>query len=245
MNEPYLPSEAESLEPAVPLQDVLFYILVILAGVLFAVNVLPLWQPGLTYSVSGSDPKVYWFLSRGSAIAAYWLLWLSVGLGISMTNKLAKIWPGIPSSYAIHQFTSILGLGFALFHGLILMGDHYMNFSLVQVLLPFTTQDYRPGWVGIGQSAFYVWAVIVISFYVRKLISTKTWRSIHYSSFAVFMAIMIHSIYSGTDTPTPWFHYLYWFSGGTILLLVVYRILAALLPGETRKPTVPVRQRGP
>ena len=94
-------------------------------------------------------------MSRGSAIAAHWLLWLSVGLGVSMTNKLAEVWPGIASTFEIHQFTSLLGLGFALFHGLILMGDHYMNFSLLQVLVPFSPQSYRPGWVGIGQAAFY------------------------------------------------------------------------------------------
>jgi predicted ferric reductase len=228
-------NESDTLEPALPLRDLIFFILVVLAGVLFAINMIPLWQPGLTYSIAGDEPKVYWFLSRGSAIAAYWLLWLSVALGVGMTNKLAKVWPGIASTFEIHQFTSLLGLGFALFHGLILIGDHYMNFSLVQVLLPFSTQNYRPGWVGIGQASFYVWAVIVASFYLRKRIKGKTWRLLHYVGYACFMAVMVHSIFSGTDASTAWFHYLYWFSGASLLLLVIYRILIVVLSGGSEK----------
>ena len=229
------PDESDTLEPALPLRDLIFFILVVLAGVLFAINMMPIWLPGLSYSITGDAPKVYWFLSRGSAIAAYWLLWLSVGLGVSMTNKLAKVWPGVASTFEIHQFTSLLGLGFALFHGLILMGDHYMNFSLVQVLVPFTTQSYRPSWVGIGQTAFYVWAVIVASFYLRKRIKGKNWRLLHFIGYACFLAVMIHSIFSGTDAPTVWFHYLYWFSGASLLLLVVYRILIVTLPRGNEK----------
>jgi Predicted ferric reductase len=228
-------NDSDFLEPALPLRDLIFFILVVLAGVLFAINMMPLWLPSLSYSITGDEPKVYWFLSRGSAIAAYWLLWLSVGLGISMTNKLAKVWPGIPPTFEIHQFTSLLGLGFALFHGLILMGDHYMNFSLVQVLVPFSTQSYRPGWVGIGQASFYIWAVIVASFYLRKRIKGKNWRLLHYIGYACFMGVMVHSIFSGTDAPTAWFHYLYLFSGVWLLLLVVYRILITAFPHGKQK----------
>ena len=228
-------NDADPSDAALPLRDLIFFILVVLAGVLFAINLIPLWLPSLSYSFSGDAPKVYWFLSRGSAIAAYWLLWLSVALGIGMTNKLAKVWPGIASTYEIHQFTSLLGLGFALFHGLILIGDHYMNFSLVQVLLPFSTQSYRPGWVGIGQTAFYVWGGIVASFYLRKQIKGKNWRLLHYVGYACFLTVMVHSIFSGTDTTTAWFHYLYWFSGASLLLLVVYRVLVAAQPRKNEK----------
>src|SRR5690242_296652 len=86
----------ETLAPAVPAQGLLFIVLVVLAGVLFAINLMPLWLPGLTYSAVGSAPKIFWFLARGSAIAAFWLLWLSMSMGVIITNKLAQIWPGIP-----------------------------------------------------------------------------------------------------------------------------------------------------
>jgi predicted ferric reductase len=231
------PDITEVMPDVVPAQDLLMLVLVVIAGVMFAINVLPMWLPGLTSSVTGADPKIYWYLARGSAIAAFWLLWLSSSLGVSITNKLTQLWPGTPPAYEIHQYTSLLGLGFALFHGLILMGDHYINFSLAQVLVPFSTVDYKPLWVGIGQVAFYVWALLIVSFYVRKRIGRKAWRMTHYLGYACFLGVMMHGIFSGTDTAaTPWSLYLYGFSGVSLLFLTVYRVVVARFPAVKEKP---------
>ena len=230
-------SSQDKTEPVTQIlsgQDVLLFLLVVVAGVLFAINLMPLWLPGMTFSVTGSEPKIFWFLARGSAIAAYWLLWLSVCMGVGITNKMVQTWPGVPPAYEVHQYTSLLGLGFSLFHGLILMGDKYMNFSLAQVLVPFTSQNYKPAWVGFGQMAFYIWAVIVVSFYVKKRTGKKTWRLIHYLGFVCFIAVMAHGIMSGTDASTTWARYLYWISGASVLFLVVYRIIITMVPVETR-----------
>jgi predicted ferric reductase len=226
----------EGLPKGAPLQDALMIVLVAIAGVLFAINIMPLWLPGLTFSATGSMPKIFWFLSRGSAIAAFWIFWLSMGMGIIITNKMAQIWPGIPPAYEIHQYTSLLGVGFALFHALILMGDHFIAFDLVQVFLPFAAVNYRPTWVGIGQLGFYVWVIVVLSFYVRKRIGKKAWRLIHFASYASFLGIIIHGIYSGTDAPTSWMQALYWFGGGSLLLLTVYRVLISRFPAAAQKP---------
>jgi predicted ferric reductase len=224
----------DTVPQVLPAQDVLLFLLVIVAGVLFAINMMPLWLPSMSYSVAGSEPKIYWFLARGSAIAAYWLLWLSVCMGVGITNKLVQTWPGVPPAYEIHQYTSLLGIAFSLFHGLILMGDKYMNFNLAQVLVPFASQNYKPAWVGFGQMAFYIWAVIVVSFYVKKRTGKKAWRLIHYLGFVCFMAVMAHGIMSGTDATTTWAKYLYWISGASVLFLVVYRILITMVPLETK-----------
>ena len=193
-------------------------------GVLVAVAYLPAWQPGLAASILGDSPKAYWFLSRGSALAAYGLLWLSMALGLALTNKLARAWPGGPTAFDVHQYVSILGMGFALFHGLILLGDRFMNFHLAQILVPFSTQGYKPLWVGLGQLAFYLWALITLSFYVRKQMGNKTWRWVHSVSFLTFGLAILHGIASGTDTSTGWASAMYWVSGGILLFLLVYRI---------------------
>jgi predicted ferric reductase len=225
----------EQLPPALPWQDYLLALLTVLAGVMLVVNLLPLWLPGLRQSVAGADPKAFWFLGRGSAIAAYWLLWLSMAMGLSMTNKMAQVWPGVPPAYEIHQYTSLLGLGFALFHALILTGDHYIKFTLVQVLVPFASASYKPLWVGVGQVAFYLWLLVGLSFYFRGKIGKKAWRLIHFVSFASFMGVMIHGLTSGTDTSTAWAYWSYWFSGGSLLFLTVYRILNTVMGTGSKK----------
>src|SRR3954469_4743540 len=117
--------EFDQLPPAVPLYSVLLLLLAITAGVFAAVVALPHWLPGLSASLLGPEPKAYWYLSRSSAVVAYVLLWLSMATGLTITNKLAQIWHGGPTAFDLHKYASLLGLGFALFHGLILMGDHY------------------------------------------------------------------------------------------------------------------------
>ncbi len=135
------------------------FILVLIAmaaGMLVAVIVLPLWAPNIAFSLIGTDPKAYWFLSRATAFVAMGLLWLSMALGLSITNKLAQIWPGGPTAFALHEFTTLLSLAFVMFHALLLLGDHYINFSFLNLFVPFSTKTYQPFWVGLGQIGFYL-----------------------------------------------------------------------------------------
>jgi predicted ferric reductase len=195
------------------------------AGCFIAVILLPTWLPGLAVSFLGANPQAYWFLSRGSALVAYGALWFSMILGLLITNKVARIWPGGPKAYELHQFFSLLGLTFGLFHGLILLGDHYIGYNLIQIITPFASENYRPVWVGLGQIAFYLWGIIVISFYMRKKIGNHTWRYIHYASFITFLITLVHGITTGTDSANGGGIILYWFTGSTIFLLLIYRIL--------------------
>ncbi len=158
----------------------------ILAGVWVSAILLPRWMPGITESLLGTDIKVYWYISRGSAVIAYVLLWLSMVLGLLMTNRMTRPWPGPAISNEFHQFISILGMAFVVVHAFILIGDSYIHYSILQVLTPFTSFDYRPFWVGLGQIGFYLWLALVISFYVRKKIGNRTWRLLHFVSFCRF-----------------------------------------------------------
>ena len=138
--------------------------------------------------------------------------------------KVALTWPGVPVSFALHEFTSILGLGFPIFHALILLGDHNIGYTLVQVLVPFSS-SYEPGWVGIGQLGFYAMMIVTLSFYMRSHIGQKTWRSLHYVSFLTYLIALLHGITAGSDTSVPWVQQYYWISGGTLLFLLSYRIV--------------------
>ncbi len=205
-----------------------------LAGAALAVVVLPPFVPALAQAASGESPKAYWFLARSSAFVAFVLLWLSTAAGLLMTGKLAQATLGQWLAFELHQFASLLGLAFALFHALILLGDRYINYSLAQLLLPFGSANYRPLEVGLGQLAFYMSAVIAFSFYVRRWIGTRLWRVLHFLSFAAFALALAHGIFSGTDTSAPWAQALYWAAGGSVLFLTIYRVLSVRVVPEPR-----------
>jgi predicted ferric reductase len=236
------PNHIESVTPVASLQVLLLGSLAIFAGTMLSAVVLPRWLPGFSASLLGDSPKVFWYLSRGSALVAFLLLWASMAMGLLITNRMARIWPGGPAVFDLHQYVSLLGLGFGLFHALILLGDQYIQMSLFQTLMPFANQNYRPLWVGVGQVAFYTWCLIIGSFYIRKRIGGKTWRWIHYASYLTFGMIMMHGIFSGSDSRSLWANIMYWTSGGSLLFLTYYRVLVTV--GATRAKWPVMRRSG-
>jgi predicted ferric reductase len=220
-------NDIDNLPPAMALHTLLLMLLAVVVGAFAAVVVLPTWLPALSESLLGPEPKAYWYLSRTSAFVAYALLWLSMALGLLMTNKMARIWPGGPAAFDVHQHASLLGLAFALFHALILTGDAFIGYTPAQVLTPFASDNYEPFWVGLGQVGFYLLALVGLSFYVRKFIGRQIWRLIHFLSFVVFGLALVHGVWSGTDSNTTWAQAIYWFSGGSLLFLTIYRVLVS------------------
>lgn len=215
----------DTLPPPKPLRDVVLVLLSVVLGALGAVVLLPVLLPGLGATLVGVEPKVFWFMSRASGFAAFGMLWLSMVVGLSMTNKLARLWPGAPTAFDLHQYFSLFGLALALFHGLILLGDRYMDPTIVQLALPFANAEYRPIPVGLGQLGFYLLAIIAFSFYVRRRIGPHAWRLLHFGSFLAFALSLAHALLSGTDTGTMVATATYWGSAGSVLFLAVYRVL--------------------
>jgi predicted ferric reductase len=226
--------DLEASAPAMSLMGFLILMLATAAGAFLAILVLPFWLPGLNASLQGDSPKVFWYLSRSSAVVGYVLLWFAMVFGLLITTKLARIWPGGPQAFILHQHFSLLGLAFGLFHASILMGDHYLQFSLRQVLLPFASVNYRPVWVGLGQLSFYLMGLIAMSYYVRRRISPRIWRLIHILSFVVYLMALLHGIFSGTDSGATWVKDLYWISAGTLIFLFNYRVLAGLAKSRSK-----------
>lgn len=220
-----IPPKENEFESSVNIQYFLMIMLAIMVGVLTAIQVLPTWLPNMANSLSGQSPKIYWYLSRATAFVSLTILWVSMALGLGLSNKMARVWPGAPAAFAIHEYVSLLGLAFALFHAMVLLGDHYIHFTVVQIFLPFATTAYRPTWVGIGQIGFYVWLIVALSFYIRSSIGQKTWRVVHYLSFVMYLMGLIHGLFSGTDTGANWAVWYYWISGGSLLFLLIYRIV--------------------
>lgn len=238
--------EQSDYESTVSSQTFLLVLLAVACGTLLAAVVLPGMVPNLAASLLGADAKAFWYLSRGSAFVALSLLWLSMALGLGLTNKLARIWPGAPAAFAIHEYVSLLGLAFTLFHALILLGDRYIQFSVTQILIPFSTTGFKPLLVGLGQVGFYVWLLLALSFYVRPKIGAKAWRALHYLSFLSYCVALYHGIASGTDTQLPWAQNYYWISGVSLLFLLMQRIVVTLAakfsqPAPRPMPAVPAR----
>lgn len=218
------PQNLDDLPPAIAGRDLFMMLLAVAVGGIMAASILPGLTTGMSNSLTGTEPKAAWYLARSSAFVAYILLWISMVFGLLITSKTARMWPGGPAAFELHQHASLLGLAFALFHGLVLMGDSYIGFTLGQVLTPFAT-TYKPFETGVGQLAFYGLAIVGASFYVRNRIGRNAWRALHFLSFAIYVMALWHGVSIGTDTTTFWASAIYWISGSLLLFLLIYRVL--------------------
>jgi predicted ferric reductase len=143
--------------------------------------------------------KAYWFVSRSSGLLAYGVITVSVMWGLVQSGALMR--RVIPPALALglHNFLSWLGLALSGLHALILLGDHYINFTLAQLLIPFSA-TYEPVWTGLGTIALYLIVLLILSFYARPYLGQKTFRAFHYTSFVAFFLVTLHSLGAGSDT---------------------------------------------
>jgi predicted ferric reductase len=211
------------------------------AGVMFGaaagVALLPGWLPALNASIQSLDPKAYWYLSRAAGFGAFGLLWLSMVFGLLITNRMARLWPGGFTAFDLHQYTSLLGLALTAFHGLVLLGDRYINYNLPQLLIPFGSVNYRQAWVGLGQIGFYALVLTTLSFYARRSLGPRGWRIVHGVGYAGFIFALLHGLLSGTDSSAAPVLLFYWFTGVSTLALTIYRILVGQLSRGARSVT--------
>lgn len=223
---PSAPASEGDLGTPMPVAVALFALAIPL-GTVLALVALRFWFPPVHDSLVGSKPKAYWYLSRASAFVAFALLWVSMALGLSISGRVARVWPGGPVAFDLHQYTSLLGLLFTVFHAAILIGDRYSNFTVMQLAVPFAGSTYRPVWVGLGQVAIYLMLLVWFSATVKHRIVRRWWRRLHFLSFAVFALALGHGVLSGTDSGTLWARAIYWIAAASILVLTIYRILVS------------------
>ncbi len=214
-----------------PLVAVLTLALVAL-GAGAAAAIFPLVRPALIGSLSGAEPKAFWYISRSSAIVAYLLLWAAMVFGMMISARAPSRWVSIQAAYDLHQYTSLLSLVFVFIHVLVLLGDHYINYSFVQLLLPLSSNPYRPFAVALGQIGLYLLIIVFGSFYVRQWIGMRAWRLIHYLSFVLFIGALAHGVLSGTDTGKPLMPLIYWGSAASVLWLLSKRLIPRQKPAR-------------
>jgi predicted ferric reductase len=168
-----------------------------------------------------TSAKAYWFISRSSGVLAYLLLTLSVMWGLVQSGGILR--PTLPPALALglHNYLSWASLAMATLHGLILLGDNKPPMNLADIIIPFVG-PYRPMWVGLGVLGIYLMLLVSVTFYVRSKIGQKTFRVIHYASYAAFVLVTWHSLGAGTDTSA--LRLVYVPSIGGVGLLTIWRI---------------------
>jgi len=188
----------------------------------------------IKWALSIDSVQIWWFVTRAAGFVAYFLLWLSTAWGLAVSSKIFDPLIQRDYTYDFHQYLSLFAIGFLFLHVVVLLLDHYAPFSLLQVLIPFTS-TYRPVWVGIGVISFYLILLVTVTFYMRKRIGSRAFRVIHVLSLVGYLGATFHAIYAGTDSVLPMAQYMYKGSLLSIVFLTSFWLIA-LIQGKLRKP---------
>ena len=121
-----------------------------------------------------------------------------------------------------------------------LLFDSYVGFSPTQILIPFTS-SYRPVSVALGTMTLYLSAIIYGSFWLKRFIGQRGWRTLHYGSFLAFAGATYHGILSGADTSAPWMLAIYLVAIAVVIGFLAYRLLFEAGSGPTGATAAPGR----
>jgi len=165
--------------------------------------------------------QMWWYVTRAAGLTGYFLLWLSMAWGLAISTKILS--PAIEGSFAydFHEFLSLLGIGFVILHVVVLLFDRFLPFSLTETLIPFI-DTYRPFWVGLGIIGFYLFLLVTVTFYMRKIIGPQAFRSIHALSLIGYLGATLHGLFAGTDSALLMTKLLYAFTFIVIVFLTAY-----------------------
>lgn len=201
----------------------LWVILIASTGIVSGSYALSMWGDTVAQLLTTTD-KHFWYLSRASGIIAYTLFWLAVVFGLLLSTRLGKAF-NAARVFALHQYLSLIAVGFAAFHAGILLADSYLNLNIWQILLPFGFQTDRIG-VALGQLGFWLLFICAFSFYIKKYIGQSAWRWLHFLTFMAYMFISIHVFMVGSDSRALPLLVFYAGSQTVVFLLITYRLIA-------------------
>ena len=171
------------------------------------------------------DHTLSWELARVGGMVAYVLVTASVIIGILVSLKLrSPKWPRWVTT-ELHRFVTLLAILFAVVHGVAVWFDPFTGFTPAEVLVPFASH-YRPLWIAAGIVGGYLLLGVWASEYARPRIGYAWWRRLHFLAFAVFILATLHGIGSGSDTANAWGLLVYGTAGASVLILVLWRLVA-------------------
>ncbi|HET8980095.1 MAG TPA: hypothetical protein VFN87_18225 [Solirubrobacteraceae bacterium] len=190
--------------------------------------------------MTGAQPLnvVWWLVSRAAGIVALVLISLAVMLGLTLAAKVLRRPPLRRAAARLHEHVALVSLAALGIHGLALLGDRWLHPGWRGITVPFALA-YRPGWTGAGIIAGYLAVLLGPSFFLRRRIGARRWRSLHRATVLVWLLSAAHALGAGSDGGRLWLRVIVLAPVAPIAYLLVVR-----LAGSERSARPSRRARG-
>lgn len=164
-----------------------------------------------------------WYIMRGSGLAAFALLTVTVALGIANATRWQRgRWTRAVVAL-VHRNASLLAVVFLGVHITTAVLDTYVNIPALAAVVPGLS-GYRALWVALGTITFDLILALVVTSLLRARIGRRTWRAVHWTAYACWPVALTHAVFSGTDTGRAWTTAVYVASGALMAGAVANRL---------------------
>ena len=147
-------------------------------------------------------PHLFWITSRAAGSIALVLSSIAVCVGLLMSTRLRK--GRGPDLRVLHETLSLATIAAIVVHGLVLLGDGFMNPSFADLTVPFVS-GFQTIWTTLGIVSGWGLLLLGLSYYARGRIGQQRWRMLHRFTALAWVLGLAHSLGEGTDAGQTWF----------------------------------------
>ena len=151
----------------------------------------------------------------GLTATGFFTVNLLLGVLLSTRYQKTSTWQKLPlfvrriNIYKTHNYTAYIALLVAFTHPILLLFDEKAGFNLLNIAVPLTAphQNYV---YSLGALAFYGLSTAVITSiaFVRRWLTNRVWKLIHFTSYGAAMLFLVHGIWADPlllDRPVDFF----------------------------------------
>lgn len=176
-----------------------------------------------------------WYIARSAGMVSWVMLTASVTWGILLSTRFLQNRHRPAWLTDLHRFLGAAAVAFTLIHVVALLLDDYVDFGIIDVLVPFAS-EWRPAAVAWGIVGFWVLLAVEGTSLLMRRLSRKAWRAVHVSSFALFWVASFHAAAAGTDVAAAWYQGIAVFLTVVTVFMTTYRILVGSRRGRRHPP---------
>ena len=144
-----------------------------------------------------------WYISRATGSVSLVLLTLVVVLGILIANRVGGKAVGRFEISELHRMVSMSAVIFIALHVVATVIDSYVPTGLISSVVPMSS-SYRRIPVAVGAVALDLLIAVWVTSLVQEKMRNVTWRLIHWLSYPMYAAAVLHGFLTGSDSHQRW-----------------------------------------
>ena len=174
------------------------------------------------------NPHFWWYLARASGMVAWAVSGATCLWGILLVTRMLKPADRPAWLLDLHRWLGVLSIAAVAAHlgALVADSNPYVYFGWRELFVP-QASAWRPVAITWGVIAFYILVVVQLTSLVMKKLPKRVWRSIHLTSYAMFVMATVHGFLAGADAKHLVFIVVASAGCGVLLFATVARVLQA------------------